>query len=384
MNEEKSYSKRVEEEFKNYGKRVKELKASGKRVIGYLSPIVPVEIITASGAIPIRLKGDVYEAVTTANGYMETIVCPFVRNVFDSALKGKYGFLDGLVMPHLCDSMDRTADIWNYNLGLNYFHFLNVPHVTDEPSLDFFKEILSIFISSLERFLEREIREEDLRMAIEVHNRNRGAMRKLYELRKSEPPLINGVEMMKVLVATMGLPVGESISMVEGLIEEVSERKLISDGHKPRIMIIGDQIDYTSLSETIEDGGGIHVMDDISIGSKAYWADVEVDKDPLYAIAERYLRKLKLPTFVESSDTYSETVEKRFGYLKDFIEEFRVDGVILVTFRYCDPYGFEVPLIKGYIEDLGIPVLYMEDEYSASTIPRAKTRIEAFLEMLME
>jgi hypothetical protein len=31
---------------------------------------------------------------------METIVCPFVRNVFDAAIKGKYDFLDGMVLPH--------------------------------------------------------------------------------------------------------------------------------------------------------------------------------------------------------------------------------------------------------------------------------------------
>jgi benzoyl-CoA reductase/2-hydroxyglutaryl-CoA dehydratase subunit BcrC/BadD/HgdB len=81
---------------------------------------------------------------------METIVCPFVRNIFDSALKGKYDYLDGFVLPHLCDSMDRTSDIWSYTLQLPYFHFLNMPHVTDGPSLDFTKEIFRIFIRSLE------------------------------------------------------------------------------------------------------------------------------------------------------------------------------------------------------------------------------------------
>ena len=123
--------------YGQYGARAEELKGSGRRVIGYLSALTPVEILTASGVVPLRLKGDVSEAITKADAHMETIVCPFVRNVFDAALKGRFAFLDGMVLPHQCDSMERTADVWSYNLDLPYWHFLNLPHVTDAPSMEF-------------------------------------------------------------------------------------------------------------------------------------------------------------------------------------------------------------------------------------------------------
>jgi benzoyl-CoA reductase/2-hydroxyglutaryl-CoA dehydratase subunit BcrC/BadD/HgdB len=38
--------------------------------------------------------------------------------------------------------------------------------------------------------------------------------------------------------------------------------------------------------------------------------------------------------------------------------------------------------MKSYFESMGVPVLYLEDEYSTSSLPRTKTRIEAFLEMI--
>jgi hypothetical protein len=38
--------------------------------------------------VPLRLEGNVSEAITRGDAYMETIVCPFVRNVFDGALRG--------------------------------------------------------------------------------------------------------------------------------------------------------------------------------------------------------------------------------------------------------------------------------------------------------
>ena len=64
------------------------------------------------------------------------------------------------------------------------------------------------------------------------------------------------------------------------------------------------------------------------------------------------------------------------------IKDFKVDGVVLYIYKYCDPFGFEVPQIKSYVESLDIPVLYLEDEYSMATIARMRTRIQAFLELI--
>ena len=186
------------------------MKAAGKKVIGYLTALGPVEVLTAAGVVPLRLRGDVTEPITRADAHMETIVCPFIRNVFDSVLKGKFDYIDGMVLPHQCDSTDKTNNEWYYALKLPYWHFLNVPHVTDDPSVDFFKSVLGVFAGSLEKFTGKKITNDDLAAAIKAHNANRRAMRALYALRKSDPPLISGVEMMQVLVAAMSLPVDES------------------------------------------------------------------------------------------------------------------------------------------------------------------------------
>lgn len=374
----------AEKLYTQYGSRARELKASGKKVIGYLSALGPVEIMTAAGVLPIRLKGNVSEAISKGDAYMESIVCPFVRNVFDAAVKGKYDFLDGMLLPHQCDSIDRTNETWSYTLNLPYWHFLNLPHVTDDPSIEFTKEILKIFVKSLEKFTGKTITNEALTEAIKAHNHNRKLMRDLYELRKSNPPLISGVEMMKVLVAAMSIPVDESNALIEAVTKEVKDRKpAASDGKAKRIMLIGDQIDDVAVIEAIESAGAYLVMDDLSTGSKMYWQDVDVTADPYQAIAERYLRKLKVPTtFVGSAPTYEGILEERFGHMKKYVDEFKVDGAILFIYKYCDPYGFEVPAIKSYVEKAGAPVLYLEDEYSTSSLARVKTRIEAFLEMI--
>jgi bcr-type benzoyl-CoA reductase subunit C len=373
----------AEKYYSQYGLRANELKGAGKKIIGYLSALGPVEILTAAGVVPFRLKGNVSEAITKGDAYMETIVCPFVRNVFDAAVKGKFSFLDGMVLPHQCDSIDRTSDVWSYNLNLKYWHFLNLPHVTDDPSVEFTRELYRVFIKTLEKFTGQKITDEAIAKAVAAHNENRRLMRELYALRKTNPPLISGAEMMKVLVAAMSLPVEESSALIRNVTKEVNQRTVKQEVKCLRIMLIGDQIDDVAVVDAIEGAGAYLVMDDLSIGAKMYWGDVDATSDPVQGIAERYLRKLKIPTtFVGSKDTYQEILEERYGHMKEFISEFQVNGVILFIYKYCDPYGFEVPAMKSFIESTGTPVLYLEDEYSISTLARVKTRIEAFLEMI--
>jgi benzoyl-CoA reductase/2-hydroxyglutaryl-CoA dehydratase subunit BcrC/BadD/HgdB len=370
--------------YSHYGARARELKASGRKVVGYLSALTPIEMLTAAGVVPVRLKGDVSEAITKADGPWRPSSAPSSENVFDAALKGRFGYLDGMVMPHQCDSTEKTNNEWSYNLKLPYWHFLNVPHVTDDPSLDFFTSVLGVFRKSLERLTGHAVTDGDLARAVAAHNENRRAMRALYDLRKSDPPLISGVEMTKVLVAAMRLPVEESTALIEAVTREVKHRGAPSaPARGPRIMLIGDQIDDIAIARLIEGAGARLVMDCLSMGSTMYWPDVDATPDPLGGIAGRYLRKLKLPTtYVAHGEGYEENLEARFGHMRTFVEEFRVDAAVLFVYKYCDPYGFEVPAIKDFIEKAGASVLYLEDEYSTASLGRVKTRIEAFLEMI--
>jgi benzoyl-CoA reductase subunit C len=373
----------VEAYYRDYGGRAGALAKEGRKGMGYLSAAVPLEIISAAGFVPVRIKGDPGKAVSKADSRMEGLVCPFLRSAFDLTLDGRYDYLDGIVIPHTCDSVSRTYEVWKRNLHMPYFHFLNVPHLDGAPSMEFFKEILKTFIKSLEQFTGKKISEGSLASAVEAYNANRHAIRALYDLRKADQPLISGVEMMKFLVAAKALPVEESTALARKVADEVKGRKVSSTRKPLRVMLVGDQIDDTTLTEIIEKAGAQVVMDDLSVGSKLYFADMEATRDPIDGIAEYYLKKVSLPTFYrDNGGSYEENLELRFGHLKRFISEFGVNAVILLVYKNCDPYGFEVPATTSYVESLGTPVYYVEDEYSSSSLGRLKTRIEAFLETL--
>ncbi len=373
----------VEKYYHDYGGRARELKGQGKKIFGYLCAYVPLEIITAAGFIPFRIKGNVNEPITKADTQMETIVCPLVRSCYDLALKDSYDFLNGLVIPHACDSICRTYDIWKYTLGLPYSHFINMPHGTDDASLEFFGAILNTFRKSLGGFAGKEISDDSLAQAVKVYNEYRAKLRELAEFRKSDPPLISGTELTKVLVAAMSMPVEEATNLLDRVIAEVRQRVGVTGTKLARVMVVGAQVDDAAFINLIEDSGAYMVADDLCPGAREYSSDVDITDDPIDGIAERYLRKIKCGrTYREQTGTYPEYLEDRFGHIGRSIKDFKVDGVILYIYKYCDPFGFEVPAMKSYIESLGTPVLYLEDEYSMSTIARLRTRVQAFLELI--
>jgi benzoyl-CoA reductase subunit C len=372
----------VEQCYQQYGARADELKGQGKGIMGYLCAFVPLEIITAAGFIPFRIIGDVNEPITKADAEMETIICPLVRSCFDMWLKGRYKFLDGIVIPHACDSICRTYQVWQYVLNRPYSHFINMPHGTDDSSLVFYKAELNTFRESLGKFAGREISDQSLKEAIELYNQNRAKVRELYNLRKSDPPLISGVELTKTLIAAVSLPVKEATGLIGDVIEEIKKRQPPSAA-KRRLMVVGAQMDNVAFIDLVEESGAWVVADDLCPGARESLADVEPTADPIDGIAERYLRRIYCGrTYREMKGSYEDYMEERFGHIARSVKDFKVDGVILYIYKYCDPFGFEVPQIKSYLEAKGTPVLYLEDEYSMSTIGRLRTRVQAFLELI--
>ena len=134
----------------------------------------------------------------------------------------------------------------------------------------------------------------------------------------------------------------------------------------------------------IEDIGASVVADSICNGTRDSWPQTGTGGDPIEALAHRYLDGINCPkTYRENkAGTFEGDIARRFGDIGFFAKEFKVDGAILYIYKFCDPFGFEVPAMKSYIESLSTPVLYLEDEYSMSTIARLRTRIQAFLEMI--
>jgi len=374
----------VENYYKDYGLRAKELKKEGKKIIGYICSFVPLEIISASGCIPFRVRGNIHEPITKGDTLLETIVCPYYRSCFDLSVKQTYDFLSGMVIPHGCDSMVRSYSAWSYSLPYSYFHFINIPTVCGESSSEFFDAELNTFRRSLEKFAGKAITNDDLARTIRIYNENRDKVRALYEFRKADPPLISGTELTMALTVGSSLPIGEFNTLLDQFLAEIGRRKKSPLKKGPRIFIDGACLDNIELINLVEELGGNVVADTICNGARDYFPKTDVGGDPIDALAHRYLNKINCPkTYRENkTGTFEGDIASRFNDIGAYAKEFKVDGAILYVYKYCDPFGFEVPARKAYYQSIHVPLLHLEDVYSAGTISQLRTRIQAFLEMI--
>jgi len=365
--------------------RVRELNAQGKKIMGYVCAYPTLEMVTAMDYVPFKILGSMDEPITKADTQVPTIICPMLRSMLDLGMKGKVDFIEGFLGAHTCDCTEKFCHLYQYNMEFPYYHFLDVPHIAHEASFGFLKSGLQLLQKTLEKHTGKKIDTDRLKEEIKKHNALRALVRELYGLRKQDPPLLSGSENLQIMLALMAMPIEEGSEMVRDIIAEVKERKVGRPVKKAgRLLLWGSPLTETSIVEMIESLNDNVVMDDICTGTRHFWPDVEITPDPLDGLAKRYLNDLKCPrTFRETTASFEEDQEARFGYIRDYAKDWNVNGIILQSMKYCDTHGYEVPAIKAYFDRIGIPAMYLEHEYTMVALAPLKTRVEAFLEMIV-
>jgi len=351
---------------------------SGKPVVGYFCAYTPVEVIHAAGAVPYRLRGDYRNSPSRVDAYLETNVCPFIRSCFDMALGGRYDFLDGLVVPHTCDMIEKIGEIWSMSMKPRFYFFLNVPHISHPGSWTFFGQEIRSLSTALRSLTGMEPSLERLHHSIELYRRNRSLLCEIGLARKERPPRITGAEMTELVLADLSVPVEEANDLLAQFLQGLPGRQSRqTSASRPRLLVYGCEIDDPTVMRLIEESGGDVVADDLCIGTRFYWEQVPETPDDMAALSRYYVDRIHCPR------TYREAgSQERFGYLRDIVRTLGVDAAVLYMLSYCDSHEFDVPDVRDFLQGLGVPVLQLDDDYSAGNSARLSTRIQAFLEMV--
>ncbi len=357
-------------------KLIRQLKEeSGKPVIGYLCCFAPPEIIAAAGAIPYRITGQPGKDTSPADAYIEPYGCTYVRNILARAAEGSLDFLDGLVISHSCDMVQRLYGIWTYYHPLDFSCLFNVPHQLTPWAKDFFKRELLFFKEKIEQFTGHEVTPGALSETIDLYNKNRALIRNIYKLRKHDHSPVKGSEVFNILMAGGVLPAEKYRGYLLSALDHIEQRKP-EPVTKPRIMAWGSIMDSPVLFETVEQAGGNVVCDDTCIGFRTWEQNIPRCRDPYDGLTEHYFVNFQCPRTDRGPGV------ERFNYILDRIREYRVDGVIGYIISFCDPHKFDYPDLRDYLKKEGIPMALIDDNYSFEPVEAIKTRLEAFIEML--
>lgn len=345
---------------------------TGGKVIGGLCTYVPNEIIYAAGMLPVRVLGS-HEVQDITDRYLFPTVCPFSRDTLAQGLKGRYNYLDGIVMARTCMHIQGTYDNWRNYIPTPLHKYIWMPsHVWSPSALGCLQGEYKDFIQSLEKFFSISIKNEALDKAIDLYNTQRKLMREIYELRKKDNPPITGTEAMEMVIAGQLMDVKEHVELLKQLLKELPNRRLDRQVGL-RLMMIGSEMTDVEFVRKVEGLNCTFVIDEHCSGSRVFWDDIVPDKDRVKAIAARYINRMPCPAIGGKPGV-------RLGHILQFAKDWDVKGVLLYQQKWCDPHEFDIPPLAKMFKENDIPTLTLEFDV---TVPfgQFRTRIEAFIEM---
>jgi len=358
----------------------------GKKVIGTMCVQVPDELIYAAGAVPFRLCSGAFSYDQIGADFMPAKSCPVVRATYGMLRINESLWKDTLsavVIPTTCDQKKKIAERID---DLSYsVYSLEMPSSKESEAARFYwQESVKKFTLDLQQITGQKITKKKVREAIAKKTCAAELYRKLYELRKSNPSPLFGKDMLLVTNGYFLDDIDSWMEAVKLLITEIEERTTqnFSAGNRnaPRILLTGSPPIFPNIKLPIlvEQSGGIIVADEVCSSSRLLYDSVAYDEaslnDMVPAIADRYLKPCTCPCLTPNTD--------RQRKLTDMASDFAVDGVIYQAFSGCLPYEMEQNQIARVLEEQGVPMLYVETDYSPEDQGQLSTRVEAFIESI--
>lgn len=346
-----------------------------KKVVGYCCSYTPEEVIHAAGLHPFRLFGASPDT-TVADRHLQSYCCSPVRGVLADVLTGRLDKLSGAVFPHTCDTIQRLSDIWRMNTKFPFFADVVLPVKLDTPSArEYFEEVLGKFRADLERGFGVSVTDASLKGSIKLYNLIRSSLEKIYGLHSANPALISGAELNKVAMGAMILERETAASMLADLAGELGKLPKPSGTGRKRVMLVGSLCSQPDIYSILEKAGADAVWDDLCTGARYFEGLVREDGDPLKAIAERSLSRIICPAKHSSLTARGENLLKS-------VDTHKVEGVIFLMLKFCDPHAFDYPYLKGFLDGKGVPSTLLEIEGQLPPEGQLLTRFETFVQML--
>jgi benzoyl-CoA reductase/2-hydroxyglutaryl-CoA dehydratase subunit BcrC/BadD/HgdB len=330
---------------------------------------VPEEIVLAAGFRPRRFLPE----ARPADAWIHPNTCGYVKNVLAAALDSEGLGAVGVVIANSCDAMRRLHDLWTGYVPRVPAFLLDVPKKQDGDSIAYFASELD----RLAEWLQRElggvgVTPENLAEALRARNRTRALMGELFGLQSAVPSGLPGTRVFDLCLAGVEAP---GADFADSIRRQLSAGNPGNGGVRaPRIVVGGGAKGERAVIEELEKAGADVVALDTCIGLRHYHGFVDEASDPIPALARRYLTRRGCARMVG--------LERRIRDVRQLADAAKADGIVYCALKFCDSCLYDAPRIGHAIRELGLPLLWLEDDYGSASLGQTRTRIAAFLEMI--
>jgi len=350
-------------------------RGQGRPIVGIMCEYTPRELIMAAGGVPVCLCGGSPDTIPAAEEDLPANLCPLIKSTYGYHAQRSNPFLemaDLLVAETTCDGKKKMYELMAESRPMVV---LELPQKPDDPSaMEHWVGELRRLKAELERRFDVEIADARLREAMATMNRERAYRRDVAALMTLDRPPLTGRQLLDLKSSISGIPC--DFQQYEQTIELLRRRPGLPDADaRVRVLMTGVPMAHGAerVLDMVESGGGLVVCLESCSGIKPVLDDVDAGAaDPLRALAERYFR---LPCSVMTTN------ERRLESLRRLAAEYRPQCVIELVWQACLTYDVESYLVRRLCqEELHLPYLRIETDYSPSDSARIAVRVEALFE----
>jgi len=348
-------------------------KTRGRPVVGMMCEYTPRELIMAAGGVPVCLCGGSAKTVEAAERDLPNNLCPLIKSTYGYHVLKSNPFLemaDLIVSETTCDGKKKMCELMAQTRPM---HVLALPQRPDDADAreSWYHELVKLKATLEERF-NVVITDDALRVSSRVMNRERALRREIAGLMKSDCPPLTGRQVLQLKSSIAGL--SADFAQYERVIEQAGSGCACA-ASKVRVLLTGVPLPNGAerVLDLIEEHDGLVVCQENCTGLRPLIDDVDLDHpDPLRAIADKYYH---LPCSVMMQNT------RRMDLLRQLAAEYHAECIVELVWQACITYDVEAYFVRKLAEEeLRIPYLRIQTDYSPADSARIAVRIQALFE----
>ena len=352
----------------------------GKKAVGCFPVYCPVELIHASGMLPLGIIGAGNQIeLANADSRFQSFVCSIVKSTLELGLTNRLKFVDGMLFHSICDPARNLSTIFQRNFPGMYVAYIHFPqHFSSVLGRQYLESEYQRILDGLSQRSGHVATADDLNQSIRLYNRIRAGFREIYRIRTEAPHLISAAESFVLTRASTLMAPEDFLNILEQVLAELPGRP---SRPKDRIRVILEgsfcELPPVGLIETLEEAGCYILDDDFLRGWRWFTEDVPIRDNPLAALAESYSERAYY------SGTKHDSREAKAAHLIRLVKEKKADAVVMQAAKFCEPALFDYAVYRKALDDARIPHLLLEFEEKTWIFDRARSEAETFVESLL-
>ncbi len=354
---------------------------TGGKAVGYFPVYTPIEILHAGAILPVGVMGAGNRLeIAHADSRFGSFICSVAKSTMELGLRSNLNVMDGMIFHSICDTARNLAFLFQRNFSgrmkVDYIHFPQNPE--SSAAVDYLEAELRRLKTSMEELIARPITDEDLNRSIAACNENRNLVSQCYALRSEKPHMITTRELYILLKAGNYLRFEDHSIMLRSAMKAI-ENRTARPKDKIRVVLEGSFCEQPPLDllQAFEDAGCYIVNDDLLPVRNWYLRDIEVNGNPLRALAENYVKHSRY------SSVRHDWSHPRMEGLVEKARASKADAVVFCIAKFCEPAYFDYVPMKDALERENIPHLLVEFEEKMWTFEKARNEIETFVESIL-